>query len=203
MALRPPHPPVASGSVQRALAPVQTFSSRCYNCHSYGHFTNDCRYPVAAPPIRPPVHRPTLTQGNQPQGRMYALTAEEAEASTEVVAGLPAYVLFDSGASQSFVFKRSARKLDVPSKTLECKLVVSTPTGMVEHLKEMCGPCPVEINRKKLDAQIIKFNTQNFDVILGMDWLATHRANMMCVEKQVTVLDDKGEEIMYQAKRSK
>ncbi|XP_042519190.1 uncharacterized protein LOC122092968 [Macadamia integrifolia] len=133
---------------------------------------------------------------------MYALTPEEAEASTEVVAGIPVYVLFNSRALHSFVSKRVAKKLDVPSKTLKCKLVVSTPTGTVEQLKEVCGPCLVEINGKKLDIQLIKFNMKNFDVILGMDWLSAHWNNVICAEKKVKMKDDKGVELMYQAERS-
>ncbi|XP_042497621.1 uncharacterized protein LOC122076384 [Macadamia integrifolia] len=96
---------------------------------------------------------------------MYALTAEEAEASTEVVAGICALVLFDFRASHSFVSKQFARKLDVPSRTLECKLVVSTPTGVVEQLKEVCGQCSVEIDGKTLDAQLIKFNINVYNVL--------------------------------------
>ena len=82
-----PRPPSAAGQVQRGPAPVPTSQIRCFNCHSYGHYTKDCRSRPALPSSQPSAYRPPLPRGNQPQGRMYALSDEEAEASTEVVAG--------------------------------------------------------------------------------------------------------------------
>ncbi|XP_042511755.1 uncharacterized protein LOC122086908 [Macadamia integrifolia] len=124
---------------------------------------------------------------------MYALSAKEVEVSPNVVAGIlsilgiPTYVLFDSGASHSFVSKRFAKKIDMSPKALESKLIFSTPIGKVAQLNEVYGPHSVEIGGKKLDAQLIKFNMQNFYVILSMDWLSTHWVNVMCAEKQIQV----------------
>ncbi|XP_042497633.1 uncharacterized protein LOC122076397 [Macadamia integrifolia] len=132
---------------------------------------------------------------------MYTLSAEEVEANPDVVAGIlyisgiPAYTLFNSGASHSFISKRFARKIDMTPRALESKLIVSTPTDKLAQLNGVYGPCPVEIGGKKLDAQLIKVNMQNFDVILGMDWLSAHQPNLMCTEKQIRVavklLEDK------------
>ena len=71
------------------------------------------------------------------QVRVYALTWREAQESNAVIAGtlltenLNAKVLFDAGATHSFIFVNLACKLSRPKGKLEQILVVNTLLGKV------------------------------------------------------------------------
>ena len=69
------------------------------------------------------------------QGKMNALTQQEARASNVVVEGItcimgnPARVLFDPGATHSFVSAAFAFKLNKKPELLEFQLIISIPLG--------------------------------------------------------------------------
>ena len=85
------------------------------------------------------VQAPSSTQrGGRPctTGRVFAFTQEDVEASNNVVSGILAvnsafaHVLFDPGASHSFISSTFAQKYNFPHVPLEEELFVSTPTLM-------------------------------------------------------------------------
>ena len=49
----------------------------------------------------------------------------------------------------------------------------------------ICKYCVIKIGRNELLANLILLEIQEFDVILGMDWLATYHANVDCYKKEV------------------
>ncbi|XP_043698650.1 uncharacterized protein LOC122649528 [Telopea speciosissima] len=103
------------------------------------------------------------------------------------ISGIPAYVLFDSGSTHSFVSSTFATKLNVVPKVLNYRLCVSTPSGGMIETKLICEGCDVEIMDRKLTADLILLEMKDFDVILGMDWLAAYHASVLCFEKRVIV----------------
>ena len=50
----------------------------------------------------------------------------------------------------------------------------------------------------KFMADLIVMEMQDFDIILGMDWLQEYRATIDCYEKQITLRLDGQVEIVYQ-----
>ncbi|KAJ4962209.1 hypothetical protein NE237_022148 [Protea cynaroides] len=69
--------------------------------------------------------------------------------------------------------------------------------GLEVELEKGYGPCPVFIGEKILDATLIQLEMTDFDVILGMDWLARHSANILCAEKKLTFKDKEGAEFSF------
>ncbi|GKF32496.1 putative reverse transcriptase domain-containing protein, partial [Tanacetum coccineum] len=73
--------------------------------------------------------------------------------------------------------------------------------------------CRLEIEGNVFDIDLIPFGHGSFDVIIGMDWLYTHKAEIICHEKVVRiplldskvlrVLGEKPEEKMRQIKSAK
>ncbi|XP_073019342.1 uncharacterized protein [Primulina eburnea] len=86
-------------------------SGACFKCEKVGHRIRDC------PDNKEKGTGPSKQQENKTNARVYAITQEEADNSNEVVAGtsllnkIPAYTLFDCGATHSFVSRRFAKKL--------------------------------------------------------------------------------------------
>nr|GEU89366.1 putative reverse transcriptase domain-containing protein [Tanacetum cinerariifolium] len=64
--------------------------------------------------------------------------------------------------------------------------------GLVEINKVIRG-CKLEIEDHVFDINLIPFRSRSFDVIIGMDWLSDHNAEIICNEKVVRIplRDDK------------
>src|SRR5262249_25278908 len=96
-----------------------------------------------------------------------------------------AKVLFDPGATYSFMSPTFAKKLNKSSQTIECPLVISTPLGETVDVIFMYSVCVVKIEGREFQANLIELPILEFDVILGMDWLSAHQATMDCYRKTI------------------
>ena len=96
-----------------------------------------------------------------------------------------AHVLFDTGASHSFVSHAFASKINVSPDKLESLLFVSTAGGETLLGEAIYRACAVEIANRKLSVDLIGLDTGDFDVILGMNWLAAYHATIDCFNKKV------------------
>jgi hypothetical protein len=106
--------------------------------------------------------------------------------STVPILGFEASVLFDSGATHSFVSVVFVRLSRLVVKTLELGLAITTPVGKTVVCKRVVCECPVSICGRVLLANLVVLPMFSYDVILGMDWLTRHLAIIDCVLKQVT-----------------
>ncbi|GKV10897.1 hypothetical protein SLEP1_g22202 [Rubroshorea leprosula] len=118
------------------------------------------------------------------------MTHKEAAAIDVITDTLPvnsdyAHVLFDSGASHSFIARSYALKRALPVDTSDCELHVDTPLGGVMTTKEMCRTVDIYIDGRQLSASLFVLDISDFDIILGMDWLSKHFASIDCHRKWV------------------
>jgi len=153
---------------------------RCNNCGKEGDFGKDCSTLARAatrPPVQTPHHYQRRDKGNRPQatGKVYAMTeAEEAGLGNLVmgycvISGLRCCVLYDSGATKSFVSDACVKKLGMPVCELQCELVVSTPASGLVRTSSLCARCLVEVEGRKYKVNLICLPLQELEVILGMN----------------------------------
>ncbi|XP_073049531.1 uncharacterized protein [Primulina eburnea] len=101
----------------------------CFKCGKVGHRIKDF------PDNKEKGVGPSKQHKNKTNARVYAITQEEADNTNEVVAGtillnkMPAYTLFDFGATHSFVSRRFAKKLKLEHDILNEPLRVATPAS--------------------------------------------------------------------------
>ena len=86
-----------------------------------------------------------------------------------------AKILFDYGASHSFVAASSVDVLGLEVETLDEPLHVSSPLGTRVRIDQICRDCELEISGILLTMNLRVMDILNFDVIIGMDWLTAHR----------------------------
>ncbi|KAL0549949.1 hypothetical protein IC582_014444 [Cucumis melo] len=158
-------------------------SGFCFRCRQPGHTTDACpRKPFETTP-----HQPSASQ----QGRVFATTRQEAERAGTLVTGtLPilghyAFILFDSVSSHSFISSVFVQHVGLEVEPLGSALSVSTPSREVLLSKEKIKACRVEIANHVLDVTLLVLDMQDFDVILGMDWLSANHASIDCFGKEV------------------
>ena len=95
-------------------------------------------------------------------------------------------MLFDSGASHSFIAASVVKELGLEVETLEESLYVSSPLGTRARLGMICRGCELEISGTLLTVDLRTMDMSEFDVILGMDWLTAYRVVIDCEGRRFT-----------------
>ena len=62
--------------------------------------------------------------------------------------------------------------------------------------------CPIRIREYKFPRGLIELSFREFDVILGMDWLARHQVVVDCRMKRVTLRTPSAKEVTFIGERS-
>ncbi|KAL0550149.1 hypothetical protein IC582_014651 [Cucumis melo] len=125
------------------------------------------------------------------QGKVFATNKIEAERASTVVTGTLlvlghyALILFDSGSSYSFISSAFVLHARIEVEPLHHVLSVSTPSGECMLSKEKVKGCQIEITGHVIEVTLLVLDMLNFDVILGMDWLAANHASIDCSRKEV------------------
>ncbi|KAJ9538872.1 hypothetical protein OSB04_031605 [Centaurea solstitialis] len=165
----------------------------CYDCKEPGHYRDACPKFKKAATGGPSGS--AAKGGNPPKvtSRAFQMTAAEARETSDLVSGtflvnsIPALVLFDTGAERSFVHDSLAWKLTMPTTPLTDALVVEVAGGFLVTVRDCFEGCTIELDGEPFSATLIPMNVGSFDVVLGIDWLRAHDANIGCGKKMVTL----------------
>ena len=107
-------------------------------------------------------------------------------------------ILFDSDASHSFIAASCVEELGLEVKTLEKPLYMSSPLGTRVSVQRICHNCELEISGILLTVDLRVMDMTEFDVILEMDWLTTHRVVIDCDHMRVTAYTRDGVCVVFQ-----
>jgi hypothetical protein len=105
------------------------------------------------------------------------VVVEEAREAPVVVIGMflingtSAVVLFDSGASHSFISIAYVGKHNLPLALLRCQMIVSSLGGDMPA-RQLCMKVNLKIRGLDYVANLLVMEMKSIDVILGMDWLS-------------------------------
>lgn len=119
------------------------------------------------------------------------MTQQEAHASPNVIIGMlpvfgiPAQVFIDPRATHSFVAHCFAYNVVVRLAALRAELAIFVPMGDVLMAGTVYRNNSVIVRDVFLEADLIPLDIVDFDIILGMDWLAKHHASIDCFRKEV------------------
>ncbi|XP_073314766.1 uncharacterized protein [Primulina huaijiensis] len=157
---------IPGGSSQRPFAHVPSYQQSSY------------------PQVRGNV--PQSFQGPQ-QARVYALTEDQArEAPGGVIAGTCiiydhiARVLFDTGASHSFIASDYVDEYDLWTTPFHETVSVSTPAGRFIPSGQIVLDCVLHFDDSIMITNLIVLPMHDFDCIIGMDTLSSYRATVDC-----------------------
>ncbi|CAH9094254.1 unnamed protein product [Cuscuta europaea] len=204
---------------------------RCYNCNLMGHRAYECRKPPGQGQNQGnnqtgggnnhaninrgnPGNRPEEANRNQgpggqnnTQGRIYVMNQAQANAhdvvtGTFLVNSKPAYVLFDSGASHSFIASKFVERTKL-EPTTKLSLNVKTASNQVVACGSVFSNVPIVISDTELPGDLIQFDLEDIDVVLGMDWLGKYKAKILCDEQKVVLRGPNKKRVSYKAVTSK
>ena len=102
---------------------------------------------------------------------------------TLLVDKLKARVLFDSGATHSFISPYFAKTLARDKVIMKSPLAIGIPARKTIEVKYVFPACVIEIDSKVYPEYLIKLDVLDFDVILRMDWLSKNYTTIDCHDK--------------------
>ncbi|KAG8478562.1 hypothetical protein CXB51_028470 [Gossypium anomalum] len=187
----------------------------CYRCGSPDHFIKDCLKlseqnvnQNGKPGTATAQGRPSKNTGNasgsqrgsrdattrseaRAPARAYAIRACEDASSSDVIIGT--FTLFDTivialidpGSTHSYVCETLASSKTLPVESTEFVIRVSNPLGRYVLVDKVCRKCPLIIQGSCFPADLMLLPFDEFDVILGIDWLTVHDAVMNCKRKTI------------------
>ncbi|KAI3695423.1 hypothetical protein L1987_78420 [Smallanthus sonchifolius] len=150
---------------------------KCQSCGRYGHLTRDCKKTRQSGSGK---EKEAEKEQSKARTRAYALTDEEARGNPDVVSGTflvndeHAAILFDSGASKSFISNAFSRKLGCTINTIVKAFSVQTAVGKNLAVFQVTEDCIIEIEGHKFPSRLFLLTLGGFDIVLGMDWLAAN-----------------------------
>ena len=177
----------------------------CYQCEQKGHYAKSCPQKRLSPTPRQAGQQGRPAQPRAPrQGKVNHVTAESAAESPNVVIGTtmvnsyPAMVLFDTGATHSFIAQSFVEHHGIRTNTLKKCLLISSPGGQLRsHI--FCPRVSVSIERVKFITNLMVLDTKGIDVILGMVTLAKWGVRIDCAQRSVHLLASNGQEVTVSA----
>ncbi|XP_074322929.1 uncharacterized protein LOC141659897 [Apium graveolens] len=211
----------------RNLKPSVTY----FKCGKTGHMSRDCKTPgnnklmqLTAVPFNQAMTSFVLIlqlSSNQPsksvtpvfppsypaQARTFNMNIKDAIHSSEVVAGtlyvnnINAKVLFDSEATRSFISESFIGKLNCEIEPLVEPLSIILANQERVSVKDVCPRCKVEISGYSFPASLIPFQLGEFDIILEMDWLEEHGAQIDCKKKKVILNSPQGKRVEFKGQK--
>jgi hypothetical protein len=118
------------------------------------------------------------------------VSAEEAQQAQDVVLGMflasshPATVLFDSGASHSFISSSFVVRHQLPITIMKQTMLVSSPGGEMQT-KHICPAISITIRGVDFLANLIVLDSKGIDIILGMDRLRKYDRVILCAKRAI------------------
>jgi hypothetical protein len=105
-------------------------------------------------------------------------------------------VLFDSGASHSFIYVTYVGKHNLPLALLKCQMIVSSPGGDMP-IRQLCPKVNLKIRVVDFITNLIILELKGIDIILRMDWLSKHNVLIDCAKKSVKLTTLEGKELDF------
>jgi predicted aspartyl protease len=132
------------------------------------------------------------------------MTSEEAQQASDVVLGMflasshPATILFDSGASHSFISSSFMAKHSLSIATMKYTMLVSSPEGEM-RTKHICPTISITIRGVDFPSNLILLDSKSIGIILGMDWLSKYDRVIQCARNAVKLIKKDGTSVEFVA----
>jgi hypothetical protein len=110
----------------------------------------------------------------------------------------PATVLFDSGASHSFISSSFVVRHQLPITIMKQTMLVSSPGGEM-RTKYICPA--ISITKRGVDflANLIVLDSKGIDIILGMDWLRKYDRVILFAKRVIRLTKEDGTIVEFSA----
>ena len=181
------------------MAKTSSFGrGECYNCGSKDHYANKCPKSLSCRYCKVPGH--VISSCPKLQGKKEGkLNVAQAPGNTSHGQGIshsildgiilfrdhPIRVLFDTGASHSFISKELVDTFSLDVLCLMTSLRIANPVGGSATISLLCKDVEIILCDFSFRADLHVMRYLGFGMILGMDWLNHYEAHILCPERTI------------------
>ena len=112
------------------------------------------------------------------------------------------YALVDPGSTHSYISTAIIHGKSSHVEELGQSILVTNPLGHSAIVNKVFKNCLIQIQNHIFPANLIELPFQDYDVILGMDWLYDHEGMVDCRKKRIIIKAPNEEEITVVGERS-
>ncbi|XP_074377831.1 uncharacterized protein LOC141719357 [Apium graveolens] len=160
----------------------------CFKCGKVGHISRNCK-----------VATQGSVGGSASQGPATSTTRSTTFNMTKRPDAQDSDVV--AGASKSFISKECVSKMDLMLEDLAEPLTIEVANQDRVSVSQFYPKCQLEIHGHSFSADLIPIELGEFDVIIGMDWLSQHKADIDCKKKMIAMYTKNNVRINYQGKK--
>jgi hypothetical protein len=114
------------------------------------------------------------------QGKLNFTTLEEVPEGAPIMTGIfsvynqPALILFDSGASHSFISQKFSAKCQLPFYHSKGSFMIATPGGKIAT-NQLNQSVPIQLGSHIVKTTLLVLGLESVDIILGANWMTLHQ----------------------------
>jgi hypothetical protein len=126
------------------------------------------------------------------QGRVNLTTLSELPEGTPIMTGTfsinhhPVIVLFDSGATHSFVSAKYGTKIGLDIYPTNGDYKITTPGGKILS-NQICRKVPLQLGSQLIKTDLLLLDLEGMDVVLGMNWMTQHHVSLDISSRTVEI----------------
>ncbi|KAJ0726607.1 putative nucleotidyltransferase, Ribonuclease H [Helianthus annuus] len=187
-----PQQPAPQNQQQQQQQP-QRGNRGCFQCGAEGHFKRDCPQLNQNRNNNNQGNGGNNNNGNEARGRAFVLGRGDAMNDPNVVMGkfllddIYVTVLFDSGADTSYISVKASKLLKRTLTPLNTKHVVELANSKSLEATQIVRGCSIVLAGQAFSIDLIPIVLGSFDIVIGMDWLSQHQAEILCSEKIIRI----------------
>lgn len=193
-------------SVKQSFAPANSSQEKstkrgaeCWHCGKLGHFQWNCPLKgnnqskprssgseATVGDSRRNHHIFTTVDHNQEEHQNMIIEAKGTFQGTTIS------ILFDSGATDSFISANLVKKCKIPVRKAEKSWQVELAFSSKVESSLIVADGEIRFTEFTTLVNLMVISLGTYDIILGMDWLNQHQAVIDCSTKEIQCLDDFG-----------
>jgi hypothetical protein len=126
------------------------------------------------------------------QGKLNFTTLEELHEGAPIMTGIfsvfnhPALILFDSGASHSFISQKFSARCQLPFYHTKGSFMIATPRGKIAT-SQLNRSVPISMGSRIFKTTLLILGLEGMDIILRADWMTHHRVVMDVVARALEI----------------
>jgi hypothetical protein len=135
------------------------------------------------------------------QGKLNFTTLEKLPEGAPIMTGIfsvfnqPALILFDSGASHSFLSQKFSAKCQLPFYHTKGSFMIATPGGKIAT-NQLNRNVPISMGSRIFKTRLLILGLEGMDIILGADWMTQHRVVLDVAARALEIRSPTSEDLV-------